>query len=103
MPCARFTTVLAVLLLTTAATGCASTGAVPRPFPVPSSTGLTGSRGSSGSEGSSGSQRSQDVQGSSILDGRALVETALALRGVPYRDGGADPKGFDCSGFTQYV
>jgi cell wall-associated NlpC family hydrolase len=32
-----------------------------------------------------------------------LVETALALRGVPYRNGGADPMGFDCSGFTQYV
>jgi cell wall-associated NlpC family hydrolase len=32
-----------------------------------------------------------------------LVETALALRGVPYRNGGADPTGFDCSGFTQYV
>ena len=29
--------------------------------------------------------------------------TALELRGVPYRNGGADLKGFDCSGFTQYV
>ena len=33
----------------------------------------------------------------------ALVATALSLRGVPYRNGGADPNGFDCSGFTQYV
>ena len=33
----------------------------------------------------------------------ALVERALALRGVPYRDGGATPAGFDCSGFTQYI
>jgi cell wall-associated NlpC family hydrolase len=32
-----------------------------------------------------------------------LVDAALALRGVPYRNGGADPTGFDCSGFTQYV
>ena len=33
----------------------------------------------------------------------ALVGRALALRGVPYRNGGAEPDGFDCSGFTQYV
>lgn len=32
-----------------------------------------------------------------------LLTTALDLRGVPYRDGGSDPTGFDCSGFTQWV
>ena len=32
-----------------------------------------------------------------------IVGTALTLRGVPYRNGGSDPGGFDCSGFTQYV
>jgi cell wall-associated NlpC family hydrolase len=37
------------------------------------------------------------------IDGYALTSTALALRGTPYRDGGTDPSGFDCSGFTQYV
>jgi cell wall-associated NlpC family hydrolase len=37
-------------------------------------------------------------------DGYALSGTALSLRGAPYRDGGVDPaKGFDCSGFVQYV
>jgi cell wall-associated NlpC family hydrolase len=33
----------------------------------------------------------------------ALLETALSYRGVPYRNGGSDPTGFDCSGFVQWV
>lgn len=33
----------------------------------------------------------------------SVVTMALGYRGVPYRDGGTDPSGFDCSGFTQYV
>jgi cell wall-associated NlpC family hydrolase len=32
-----------------------------------------------------------------------LVATALTLRGTPYRNGGSDPSGFDCSGFVQWV
>ena len=36
-------------------------------------------------------------------DSYALVGTALTFRGTPYRNGGGDPSGFDCSGFTQYI
>ena len=41
--------------------------------------------------------------GAGAVDGDALVGTALGLRGAPYRNGGTDPNGFDCSGFIQYV
>jgi cell wall-associated NlpC family hydrolase len=36
-------------------------------------------------------------------DGRLLADYALAFQGFPYRFGGADPTGFDCSGFVQYI
>ncbi|MFI5428311.1 C40 family peptidase [Aeromicrobium sp. UC242_57] len=32
-----------------------------------------------------------------------VVKKAAALKGSPYKWGGTSPKGFDCSGYTQYV
>jgi peptidoglycan DL-endopeptidase CwlO len=33
----------------------------------------------------------------------AIVASALEYRGVPYRNGGSTPDGFDCSGLVQWV
>jgi cell wall-associated NlpC family hydrolase len=38
-----------------------------------------------------------------VLPRPGVVATALGLQGVPYRLGGDDPSGFDCSGLVQYV
>jgi hypothetical protein len=62
--------------------GCASTGAVPRPFPVPGE----------GSEIPTGP-----------IAGDTVAGDALTFQGTPYRAAGADPSGFDCSGLVQYV
>jgi cell wall-associated NlpC family hydrolase len=79
---------------------CASTGAVPKPFPTPGSTNTRRGDRATPQDGSDGTTRSVS---SNAPDYYALVGTALSLRGAPYRDGGAGPGGFDCSGFTQYV
>jgi cell wall-associated NlpC family hydrolase len=71
--------VAAVALVALFAGGCASSGAVPKPFP-----GIA--------EPSPGSE-----------PGTLALASALELRGVPYRNGGSDPNGFDCSGLVQWV
>ena len=103
----RAALVLGTLALAASSLACASTGAVPRPFPMPG-----------GPPAASGTAQPDNPQtgpvtppagatsarsGHTSLDGYALVGTALALRGAPYRNGGSDPNGFDCSGFTKYV
>jgi cell wall-associated NlpC family hydrolase len=80
----------AAALVAVLAAGCASgsANAVPQPFPKP----VGGSAAAAGI-----------ANGPAGLVRVAVVGSALKFQGVPYRNGGSDPSGFDCSGFTQYV
>ena len=87
-PFGLFTLVLAVL-----ATGCAAKGTVvatPRPFP-----------GATVPPRSVPGDERATAEPVTIQPG--VVSLALSLRGTPYRNGGSDLAGFDCSGFVQWV
>lgn len=78
---------------------CASTGAIPRPFPTPG--GDPAATVPAPDEPPPAEFPAPRPGGS--REGDILTSTALALRGAPYVNGGATPEGFDCSGFVQYV
>ena len=107
---------LVACVLAALSAACASSNAVPRPFPggpVASGTVPPPEEHWPSAPATSGSAEPvlpgtierPDLDGLTThhYDGRAVAEYALAFRGVPYRFGGADPAGFDCSGLVQYV
>jgi cell wall-associated NlpC family hydrolase len=95
----RSLTSLAVVLFAAAASACATSSAVPRPFPAPA-TPQTEVREPEPQDPPAPQPEPPEL---AVADRDALTGTALSLQGIPYRDGGSDPSGFDCSGFTQWV
>jgi len=94
--CARLRASSALLvLMTLSVAACASSGN-PRPRPFP------------GAPIPPESTQSSPVEAAVVVPPVAvspstIVDTAMKLRGIPYRNGGSDPSGFDCSGFVQWV
>ena len=92
----RWLTMLVPVALAVAAASCASTGARPQPFPMPPV---------AESPSTPDDRPEPPTSGSPIAhaDGYAIASAALRLQGIPYRAGGSDLHGFDCSGLVQYV
>jgi cell wall-associated NlpC family hydrolase len=76
---------------------CASSGTAPRPFPAP------GARPPEGVPPVGAADPGHPLASEAQTRASQIVGRALELQGIPYRNGGSDPAGFDCSGFTQYV
>ena len=96
--------ILLLAVLGCLASACATSHAVPRPYPgmtPPPSADAGGVPASPDAPANPAASPRPDTVGRPLGD--AVVAIAEDLLGTPYRNGGADPDGFDCSGFVQYV
>ena len=89
-----------LLALGVSSAACATSGAVPRPFPGATVANAPSAPAAPNAPVAPNAPNAPNVPSSL---GEAIVQFAMAFRGVPYRLGGADPAGFDCSGLVQYV
>ena len=95
-----------VVILAIVSGACAARGGVPRPFP--GAAAPPAGREAPPRRIEPDGERVEAVPPAVVptvpTTGLAsLVDTALDYIGVPYRNGGSDPSGFDCSGFVQWV
>jgi len=90
------------LALTLWSAACASSGVpAPKPFPMPEPRMARGPVPRVSRPTPADAPDPLPTPNGLAVD--AVLRTALSLRGTPYRNGGSDPQGFDCSGFTQWV
>ena len=85
-----------LMVVVLASSACATTGGTPRPFPRPGSPEPPAASRPNGGVGPTGTPLLR-------TGGYEVSGTALSLRGTPYKNGGTDPGGLDCSGLVWYV
>lgn len=123
MTAVRVLRLLVVVIVFAVSTACASASRhAPRPFPTaPAPADVTGITSAPPATANTPAGKAPAPAAPAVApppalpgslapapDDRSLVttevlSTALDLLGTPYRLGGTDPSGFDCSGFVQFV